>query len=67
MRDIKFRGKEVDTCKWVYGGLFKEFDIGRLHKFEYKGKDKNGKNKYKIRYTPMFMVNCYVDETIVEN
>ena len=24
MKDIKFRGKEVDTGKWVYGGLFKE-------------------------------------------
>ena len=23
-RKIKFRGKEVDTGKWVYGGLFKE-------------------------------------------
>jgi hypothetical protein len=50
----------------VIKDLFKEFDIGRLHKFEYKGKNKNGKNKYKIRYTPMFMTNCYIDETIVE-
>ena len=24
MKDIKFRGKEIDTGKWVYGGLFKE-------------------------------------------
>ena len=24
MREYKFRGKEVDTGKWVYGGLFKE-------------------------------------------
>lgn len=24
MRKYKFRGKEVDTGKWVYGGLFKE-------------------------------------------
>lgn len=40
--------------------------IERLHKFEYKGKNKNGKNKYKIRYTPMFMTNCFIDETIVE-
>lgn len=46
--------------------LFEGFDIGRLQKFEYKGKDKNNKNKFKIRYTPNFMSNCYVDETIVE-
>ena len=46
--------------------LFEDFDIGRLYKFEYKGKDKKGKNKYKIRYTPMYMTNCYLDETIVE-
>lgn len=50
----------------VIKDLFKEFDIGRLHKFEYKGKNKNGKNKYKIRYTPMLMTNCFIDETIVE-
>ena len=24
MREYKFRGKEVETGKWVYGGLFKE-------------------------------------------
>ena len=24
MREYKFRGKEIDTGKWVYGGLFKE-------------------------------------------
>ena len=24
MKEYKFRGKEVDTGKWVYGGLFKE-------------------------------------------
>lgn len=24
MRDIKFRGKEIDTGEWVHGGLFKE-------------------------------------------
>ena len=24
MREYRFRGKEVDTGKWVYGGLFKE-------------------------------------------
>lgn len=24
MRKYKFRGKEIDTGKWVYGGLFKE-------------------------------------------
>lgn len=24
MREYKFRGKEIDTDKWVYGGLFKE-------------------------------------------
>ena len=24
MKEYKFRGKEVDTSKWVYGGLFKE-------------------------------------------
>ena len=24
MEEYKFRGKEVDTGKWVYGGLFKE-------------------------------------------
>lgn len=46
--------------------LFEDLDIGRLQKFEYKGKDKNNKNKFKIRYTPNFMTNCYVDETIVE-
>ena len=50
----------------VIKDLFKDFNIGKLHKFEYKGRNKNGKNKYKIRYTPMFMVNCYVDETIIE-
>lgn len=46
--------------------IFEDFDIQTLHKFEYKGKDKNGKRKYKIRYTPMFMFNVFVDETIVE-
>ena len=24
MREYKFRGKEIDTGKWFYGGLFKE-------------------------------------------
>ena len=24
MRTYKFRGKEIDTGKWLYGGLFKE-------------------------------------------
>ena len=24
MREYRFRGKEIDTGKWVYGGLFKE-------------------------------------------
>ena len=24
MNEYKFRGKEVDTGKWIYGGLFKE-------------------------------------------
>lgn len=24
MEEYKFRGKEIDTGKWVYGGLFKE-------------------------------------------
>ena len=24
MKEYKFRGKEIDTGKWVYGGLFKE-------------------------------------------
>lgn len=52
----------VDVIK----DLFKDFDIEKLYKFEYKGKNKNGKNRYKIRYTPMFMTNCYVDETLVE-
>lgn len=46
--------------------IFEDFDIGKLYKFEYKGKNKEGKNKYKIRYTPMFMTNCLVDETIIE-
>lgn len=50
----------------VIGELFEDFDIGKIYKFEYKGKNKEGKNKYKIRYTPMFMTNCFVDETIVE-
>lgn len=50
----------------VIGELFENFDIGKIYKFEYKGKNKEGKNKYKIRYTPMFMTNCFVDETIVE-
>lgn len=46
--------------------IFEDFDIKKLYKFEYKGKNKEGKNKYKIRYTPMFMTNCFVDETIIE-
>ena len=46
--------------------IYEDFDIGKLYKFEYKGKTKEGKNKYKIRYTPMFMTNCCVDETIIE-
>ena len=24
MKEYKFRGKEIDTGKWIYGGLFKE-------------------------------------------
>lgn len=44
--------------------LFEDFDIGKLYKLEYKGKNKEGKDKYKIRYTPMFMANCFVDEII---
>ncbi len=53
----------------VINELFEDLDIGRLQKFEYKGKDKNNKNnknKYKIRYTPNFMSNCYFDEILVE-
>lgn len=46
--------------------LFEDFDIGKIQKIEYKGKNKNNKNKFKIRYTPNFMSNCYVDETIIE-
>lgn len=50
----------------VIGELFEDFDIGKIYKFEYKGKNKEGKNKYKIRYTPKNMYNILVDETITE-
>lgn len=46
--------------------IFEDFEIGKLYKFEYKGKNKQGKNKYKIRYTPKNMYNILVDETITE-
>lgn len=46
--------------------IFEDFDIGKLYKFEYKGQNKKGKNKYKIRYTPKNMYNILVDETITE-
>lgn len=52
----------VDVIK----DLFKDFDIGKLYKFEYRGKNKEGKNKYKIRYTPKNMDNILIDETITE-
>ena len=50
----------------VIGELFEDFDIGKIYKFEYKGKNKESKNKYKIRYTPQNMYNILVDETITE-
>lgn len=30
--------------------LYECFDIEKLYKFEYRGKDVKGKNKYKISY-----------------
>lgn len=50
----------------IINAIYEDFDIQTLHKFEYCGKDKNDKRKYKIKYTPMFMTGVFVDETIVE-
>ena len=57
---------DKDDLIKVIEEIFEDFDIGKLYKFEYKGKNKQEKNKYKIRYIPMFMTNCFVDETIIE-
>lgn len=56
---------EINLSK-VLKEIFEDFDVGKLYKFEYKGQNKKGKNKYKIRYTPKNMYNILVDETIIE-
>ena len=50
----------------VFKEIFEDFYVGKLYKFEYRGKNKEGKNKYKIRYTPKNMDNILIDETITE-
>lgn len=51
----------------VLNEIWEDFSIDKLYKFEYKGTDKKGRNKYKIRYISKFIPNCYIDETIIEN
>lgn len=50
----------------VFKEMFEDLYVGKLYKFEYRGKNKEGKNKYKIRYTPKNMDNILIDETITE-
>lgn len=47
--------------------LYECFDIEKLHKFEYRGKDVKGKNKYKISYVEKGYDFILITESIIEN
>lgn len=47
--------------------MYEYFEIDKLYKFEYKGQDKKGKNKFKIKYIEKDRPFIMVERTITEN
>lgn len=47
--------------------MYEFFEIDKLYKFEYKGQDKKGKNKFKIKYIEKGNPNIMIEQTITEN
>ena len=51
----------------VLKDIYKFFEIDKLYEFKYKGQDKKGKNKFKIKYTEKGNPYIMIERTIIEN
>ena len=47
--------------------MYEYFEIDKLYKIEYKGQDKKGKNKFKIKYIEKNNPYIMIENTITEN